>query len=965
MSSARAFSTGERLGVAQPGTTNWPVLRALLSLISAALLLRAGGMVNQVVVSASFGAGSAMDAYFVATAFPLLLVQLLSSALAAAVIPVYSRLRMRAGRESASRLVSTLINCLVLCAVPLVLGLIVLRQPLMFLSAPGLDTGRLRQAVMLAPLLDLTIPLSLVIGLLESVLNAEGQFGWPAYAGLLVPLTTALFALLGSRTWGIAALCLGGLAGTALQLIVVGVRAKQARLSYSLVIDARNPDLRALLSAAGPLLFGALIIQGGPLIDQIFASTLAPGSISALNYALKLVSIFIGVIFVSVGRAVLPYLARQAALNDPAYRAFKGTLRLYLWGVGLCTLLLSLLLLIGEHPLVAFLFQHGAFSASNTRNTAIILSGFVPGLLPMALSFLLSRAFNALGETRVPMYMALVNVGANALLDALFAHFWQGLGIALATSVVSLVTSLLLLAFLHQRIGPLRIWHVPPEFSAFVAHLRPSRARQGVVSRESRSRWPFSTGRLHQALLYTSVTLVTLSIGVGATVRNALATLRVSFGFFVLLCFLRYPFVLLLAWASINVCIGSSLAIFNGNNLDIMLIFPLLCLFAVFPWKEIIGRLPAFVWLAGYLGWVLMGITLSPLDIKTFLTLWLTMLASIGVGVLTIVLVTTRQRLNRLIDVLLATALLVALYGLYGFLTHQRGEVDPETSLFRVTSLFTQATTFAFYLSVLLPLAFYRCGSLRGGFRLVGIASALCLSGALLLTFTRSAVAGILPGIFTMALCLQTRRARFLATGGLLLLCGGAFYLGWSSHLPFLARFFNEDVATLNGRLYLWQALLSNFQVTCWLGRGLQSSDQLLAYLHVGAAGQGVIGTAPHSLFLGTLYDHGVIGLLLLSIAFFSLGRCLLQGIWKSRGERRMLYAVALGSLLGMLLQSLGSRDLWIQAAGVSFWIVVALPFARCWSGSETSFSEFQFGDSWKLPESPLIPDKIPSLPDE
>ena len=73
-----------------------------------------------------------------------------------------------------------------------------------------------------------------------------------------------------------------------------------------------------------------------------------------------------------------------------------------------------------------------------------------------------------------------------------------------------------------------------------------------------------------------------------------------------------------------------------------------------------------------------------------------------------------------------------------------------------------------------------------------------------------------------------------------------------------------------------------------------------------------------------------------------------------------MLYAVALGSLLAMLLQSLGSRDLWIQAASVSFWIVVALPFARYWSDSAASFSEFQAGDSWLLSESPLIPEKFP-----
>src|SRR5262249_36413453 len=154
---------------------------------------------------------------------------------------------------------------------------------------------------------------------------------------------------------------------------------------------------------------------------------------------------------------------------------------------------------------------------------------------------------------------------------------------------------------------------------------------------------------------------------------------------------------------------GSSLALFNGNNLDTVLIIPLLLLLLFLPWRELFRRMPWLIWQALYLGWVLAGIGLSPLDTRAFLTLWLTMLASIAVSLLVVTFVTTRRRLLGLIDTLLATALLAALYGLYGYITHQRGEVDPETQLFRITSLFTQATTFAFYLSLVIPLALYRC----------------------------------------------------------------------------------------------------------------------------------------------------------------------------------------------------------------------------------------------------------------
>lgn len=927
MSFSQAVRGSSHIVVPQVKAINTHVLRALLHLISAALLLRAGGMINQVIVSASFGAGAAMDAYFVAAAFPLLLVQLVSSAVESSVIPVYTQLRMRAGKEEVSRLFSTLLNGLLLLALLFTLGLFALRRQLVLFSAPGLDPTRFAQAIALTPLLYLAVPLSLLIGLLECILNAEGQFGWPAYAGLLVPLTTALLTWLGGKHWGVPVLCLGGLLGAGLQLAMVCVRARQARLRYRLVLSVRNADLIRILHAAWPVLLGALVIQGGPLVDQIFASTLPSGTISTVSYALKLVSVFIGVIVVSLGRAVLPSLARQAVLGDPGYLALKGTLRLCIWVIGVCTFVFSLLLLLLAHPLVQLLFQRGEFSTPDTRNVVLVLSGFAPGLAPMALGFLFSRVCNALGETRIPMYIAFVGVGANALFDALFAPLWQGLGIALATSLVSLITSVLFLLFLRRRLGTLCIWHTPVDFqrAQFRRRTAPGRSLYGRFGAN------FFNGEWSRYVLIVGVTLPVLAAGIAATIHDALSTLRASLAALLILCFLRNPYLLVLAWASVNVCIGSSLALFNGNNLDLVLIAPLLLLLCALPWRELVWRVPCLSWLLLYFGWVLAGMDLSPLDTAAFLKFWLTMLASAAVGILTIALVTTRRRLLGLIDVLLLTALLAALYGVYGYATHQNGEVDAQAHVFRVTSLFTQATTFAFYLSLVIPLALYRCLFLHGARKCAGYCITFCLLLALLLTFTRTAFVGVALEVLVMACCVPRRGGRLLVVGGSALVLGSALFLGWRGQLPFLARFFNGDLETLNGRVYLWRALLSHFQASQWRGNGLQSSDQLLAYLRVGGFGPGVIGTAPHNLFLGTLYDHGILGLALLCAVFLTQGLHLLNGVRRSQGERRMLFAAALAALVAMLLQSLGSRDLWIQSVGVSFWLVTALPFARCW----------------------------------
>src|SRR5712692_3407391 len=361
-------TTSPRMAAMPAKSVHKQIFRALLTLSSAALLTRVMGLLNQIVITRRFGAGATMDAYFVASTLPILMAIMLSTSIESSVIPVYARVRIR-GKEEASILFSTLLNLLVLGTGLLTLVMLTFREQLIQLSAPALDPFRAALAVNLAPFIFPVLLLMVVISFLECILNAEGQFGWPAYAGLLVPLTTAILVLTLSASEGVVILCIGMLAGLCLQLCMGIVRARRAGLVYRLGMNLRNPELHAILMVAWPAPFSVLINQASPLIDQIFASSLSAGSISALNYSLKLVSVFTGVIFVSVGRAALPYLSRQASLND--MQAFKETLRFYLWVVGIGTTVLAALTFVLAHPLVQILFQRGAFSADDTNNTAI------------------------------------------------------------------------------------------------------------------------------------------------------------------------------------------------------------------------------------------------------------------------------------------------------------------------------------------------------------------------------------------------------------------------------------------------------------------------------------------------------------------------------------------------------------------------------------------------------------------
>jgi len=447
---------------ARPRTIQRQILAAVLSLASATLLVRLVGMGNQIVVTAQFGAGATMDAYIVATSLPLLLVQPLITVIQGSVIPSYARVRTHGTNEQASILFSTLLNVVLLGSALLTFVMLIFRHQVIVLSAPALDPSRQELAVGLAPYVFPVLLLMLMIGYLQSILNTEGDFGWPAYSGVLVPLTTMAVVLLAPTSVGIVALAIGTLVGVFLQLGVCIARMRRAKIVYRPVVDLRNAALGTIALAAWPLLVTELMAEISPFVDQIVASFLSAGNIAAISYALKLISVPASVIFVSVQRAALPHMSRQAAASD--IEGLKKTLHLNIWATAISTAMLSILILIVAHPLVQILFQHGAFSAEETDRTATVLRGFAVGLVPMALAFIVPDAFVALGKTRVLIYINLFSITANVVFDFALAHLWQGLGIALATSLVYLCNSCIKILVLRRMVGKLNLFTPPPQF---------------------------------------------------------------------------------------------------------------------------------------------------------------------------------------------------------------------------------------------------------------------------------------------------------------------------------------------------------------------------------------------------------------------------------------------------------------------------------------------------------------------
>lgn len=452
-----------------------------------------------------------------------------------------------------------------------------------------------------------------------------------------------------------------------------------------------------------------------------------------------------------------------------------------------------------------------------------------------------------------------------------------------------------------------------------------------------------TTDSQRRFIIRSATVIVTFAMAVIGIFWDAVSTLRIGIGSLILLALLRYPYLLLIGWVLIDAFIGSTLTIFQGNNFDLGLTLATILVVAALPIKATFKRMPALVFLFLFLVWVFASIGISSIGVKEFLTKWSLELDYLLVSVLVINLVTTQQRLMRLVDAITLVSTFISVYGIYGYFRKENGVVDHSvSSLFRIGSTFGNvAPTLSMFLSVVIPLIIYRALVSKGLMRLIGLLLAFISLIALLLTFTRTAFISFPLGVIIIIPFLPTRRLKVSFSGSIGLLAVLAILVAVVGRVPILDRFFSQDVTTLNGRVYLWQALISHFDPLRVLGNGLNASDILLANLRVGFGG-GVIATAPHNLFLGALYDHGIIGATLLVLVFLRLAFVLVAGVRKASGDRRILFAMAGIALVNMLIQSLEGNDLWNQSIGIYFWICMVLPFALCWEPSNQTATDDQ-----------------------
>jgi putative peptidoglycan lipid II flippase len=338
-----------------------------------------------------------------------------------------------------------------------------------YVSAPGFqaDPGKFALTI---TLLRITFPYIIFISLVAlaaGILNTFSKFSVPAFAPVLLNVAMIIATLWLAPYFDPPVLALGwGVAlGGVLQLAWMLPHLKRIDMLPRPTWHFNDPGVRRILKLMAPATLGVSVAQISLLINTIFASFLATGSVSWLYYADRLMEFPTGMLGVALGTILLPSLAKHYA--DDASDEYSKLLD---WGLRL-TLMLALpsaaaLAVLGV-PLITTLFKYGAFNALDVSMTQQALMAYSLGLVGLILIKVLAPGFYARQNIRTPVKVAIFTLVATQLMNLAFIGPFAHAGLALSIGLGACLNAGLLLHLLKKQ----QVYQPQPGWAAYFSRV--------------------------------------------------------------------------------------------------------------------------------------------------------------------------------------------------------------------------------------------------------------------------------------------------------------------------------------------------------------------------------------------------------------------------------------------------------------------------------------------------------------
>lgn len=436
------------------------------------------GLMRDQGMAVLFGTSWISDAFTFAFRLPNLARALLGEgALTTAFLPVFVNDLHERGRDSAARLTWAVFFSLF----AVMLGLIVVGESALFsLHWFGNLSPRSNLLVQLTAILLPYVALICLAAQLGAVLNAQGRFLWPALVPAILNSVWLVTLWVVVPLWSdpinqIHVTAISVLVGGTLQLLfplpILYATGYGYRSDWRQSIDRVGKIATDML----PVVIGLSVTQLNAALDSCIAwvftqpnnsgpEMLLPGGLhyplqegtaTALYLGQRLYQFPLGVFGVALGTVLFPLLTLHAQRGE--FDKLRSDLSLGIRLVIAIGIPASAGLMLIAHPLAVLFFQYGRFDEHSAQHTGTMIAMYASGVWAYCGLLILQRGFYAIGDRMTPMYLSVMAMFGNLILNVSLIWPLGSRGLALSTAMIAALQCAVMIVLLQRRIGRL-LW---------------------------------------------------------------------------------------------------------------------------------------------------------------------------------------------------------------------------------------------------------------------------------------------------------------------------------------------------------------------------------------------------------------------------------------------------------------------------------------------------------------------------
>lgn len=431
-------------------------------------LSRIAGLIRERAFAHYFGNSDAGDAFKAALKIPNFLQNLFGEGvLSASFIPVYAKLVSGDEKEEAGRVASSIATLLALFTSVMVLLGVVFASSMIDVIAPGFEGEKRALTIRLVQIFFPGTGLLVMSAWCLGILNSHHKF-FLSYAAPVIWNVAIIASLIffGDKNdqphlaiwvaWGLVA-------GSALQFIIQLPVALGLVSKFKPAFNLALKSVRDVIKNFMPVVVSRGVVQISSYIDNVLASLLPTGAVSALAYAQVLYLLPVSLFGMSISAAQLPEMSRSQGTDAEVSFKIQSHLNRGLSQIAFF-IVPSVVAFLGlGDVIVAALFQTGEFNHQNATTVWGVLAGSTVGLLASTMGRLYSSAFYAFRDTRTPLKFAFIRVVVTTILGYLFAitlppligldRSWGTAGLTASAGIAGWIEFYFLRKSLNRKIG--------------------------------------------------------------------------------------------------------------------------------------------------------------------------------------------------------------------------------------------------------------------------------------------------------------------------------------------------------------------------------------------------------------------------------------------------------------------------------------------------------------------------------